>query len=228
MRLQNLFTIIALVALAALVGLVVRSLLAPSQRAAQATNISREAPAQTNLPQIWVARETLQTGQFLDPADFEAHDWPVSVGVDAVAANSGLVLPGDRVDLILTQNLGTSGSASRAHVGETIARAVRVLAVGKDLTTPQDSKNVDDRPRTVTLEVTPKQAEEIAVAAAIGDIRLSLRSLGATPSDKEEDEAATTGADLSKPDGPTWAGDVSTALIAGGVSVMRGSTSSAH
>jgi pilus assembly protein CpaB len=282
MRLQNLFTIVALVALAALVGLVVRSLVAPRERAA--TNVSRTAPVETNLPQIWVARQDMEIGSFVDQGDFEARDWPqaailpdqlkvgsvqpsdiqgavvrekinkgepilmaklvrpgergfaaavltpgmraISVAVDSVSANSGLVLPGDRVDLILTQNLGGDGPSGRSHVGETIARAVRVLAVGKDLNAPQDSKDVDERPRTVTLEVTPKEAEAISVAASIGDIKLALRSLSSTPSDEQEDKLATTDADLSKPDRPTFANDVSKALGwggQGGVSVMRGS-----
>ena len=283
MRLQNLFTIVALVALAALVGLVVRSLL-PTQHVA--TNVARTAPAETNLPQIWVARHDMEIGSFVDQGDFEAHDWPqaailpdqlkvgtvqlsdiegavvrekvnkgepilmaklvrpgergflaavllpgmraISVGVDAVSANSGLVLPGDRVDLILTQNLGGDGSAGRAHVAETIARAVRVLAVGKDLNAPQDSKDVNDRPQTVTLEVTPKQADKISVATSMGQIKLSLRSLSVTPSDEQEDALATTDADLTKADHPTFASDVSQAIGwggQGGVAVMRGSAS---
>ena len=285
MRLQNLFTIVALVALAALVGLVVRSLV--SHPRTTATNVERQAAAQSNLPQIWIARQTLDVGTFIDPADLEAQDWPqaailpdhlrvgsvqpndiagavvreritkgepilmakivrpgergflasvllpgmraVSVGVDSVSANAGLVVPGDRVDVILTQNLQSSGSdqAGRAHVGETIVRAARVLAVGKDLNAPADSKDVDERPRTVTLEVTPKQAEEIAVATALGDIRLALRSLPQTASDKAEDELATSGADLSKPDEPTWAANVSKALgLGNNVQVMRGSAES--
>ena len=285
MRLQNLFTIVALVALAALVGLVVRSLVAPSQRAA--TNVSRSAPAETNLPRIWVARQNLEVGSFVDQADFEARDWPqaailpdhlkvgsvqpneiqgavvrerinkgepilmaklvrpgergfaaavlapgmraISVAVDSVSANSGLVLPGDRVDLILTQSLGGDSAKGRAHVGETIARAVRVLAVGKDMIAPQDSKDVDERPHTVTLEVTPKEAEAIAVAAGMGEIKLALRSLSSTESDEEEDKLATSDADLSKPDHPTFGNDVSKALGWGGgqsgVAVMHGTSS---
>lgn len=286
MRLQNLFTIVALIALAALVGLVVRSLI-PAQHVA--TNVSRAGPAETNLPQIWVARQNMEVGSFVDQADFEARDWPqaailpdqlkvgavqtsdiqgavvrekinkgepilmaklvrpgergflaavllpgmraISVGVDSVSANSGLVLPGDRVDLILTQSLGGGGSAGHSHVAETIARAVRVLAVGKDLTAPQDSKDVNDRPHTVTLEVTPKQADQISVATSMGELKLALRSLSVTPTDEEEDKLATTDADLSKADHPTFASDVSKALGwdgQGGVAVMRGSQGSGN
>ncbi len=283
MRLQNLFTIVALIALAALVGLVVRSLI--PARHDVATNVSRAGPAQTNLPQIWVARQDMDIGSFVDQADFEARDWPqaailpdqlrvgtvqpsdiqgavvrekinkgepilmaklvrpgergflaavlrpgmraISVGVDSVSANSGLVLPGDRVDLILTQNLGGDGSGGRSHVAETIARSVRVLAVGKDMNAPQDSKDVDERPHTITLEVTPKEADKISVATSMGEIKLSLRSLSVTPTDEEEDKLATTGADLSKSDHPVFASDVSKAIgwsgQGGGVAVMRGS-----
>jgi pilus assembly protein CpaB len=276
MRLQSVFTLVALVALGALVFLVVRSLIAPSQRVGQVTNVERAGPAQSNLPQIWVARQDL----------LEAHDWPpaamlpdhlrvgqgqqtelagavvreriikgepvmmkklvtpgdrgflaavllpgmraISVGVDTVTANSGLVLPGDRVDVILTQKIGGSDAPGRAHVGETIIRAARVLAVGTRLSTQQNAADIDDRPRTVTLEATPRQAEAIAVAAAIGTVSLSLRSLPQTSADAAEDELASTAADLSKPERPTWAADVSRALGSNGqygVLIMRGSES---
>jgi pilus assembly protein CpaB len=282
MRVQSLFTIVALVALAALVGLVVRSLV-PTQRAA--TTVASKSATPSHLPQIWVAHETLDTGKFIDAADFEAHDWPeaailpehlkvgdvqptdiagavtreriakgepilmaklarpgersflaavlrpgmraISIAVDSVSANSGLVLPGDRVDIILTQSVAASGGGGR-RVGETIARAVRVLAVGTSLNAPQDSKDVNDRPSTVTLEVTPKQAEAVSVAAALGDIKLALRSLPATASDQKEDDLASAGADLSKPEHPTWGNDVSSALSGGSnLVVMRGSSTSA-
>ena len=47
---------------------------------------------------------------------------------------SGLVLPGDRVDVILTQNLGDgTGDPKRETVGETVLRNLRVIAVGTSL-----------------------------------------------------------------------------------------------
>ena len=84
--------------------------------------------------------------------------------------------PGDFVDLILTHSVQTSQSPVRAS--ETFIENVRVLAVDQMLTNP-DNKAV--LAKTVTLEVSPKQAEEINVAKDLGKISLSLRSLANHP-----------------------------------------------
>src|SRR5262249_2798845 len=54
----------------------------------------------------------------------------VSINVDAVQSTSGLVLPGDRVDIVLTQSFG-GDHVDYAHrtVGETVLRDLRVIAV---------------------------------------------------------------------------------------------------
>jgi pilus assembly protein CpaB len=60
----------------------------------------------------------------------------VSIAVDAPQSVAGLVLPGDRVDLILTQNFGTEAAdPGRKSVGETVLRNIRVLAVDQWLMT---------------------------------------------------------------------------------------------
>lgn len=128
-----------------------------------------------------------------------------SVPVNAVSGAAGLIFPGDRVDLILVQSIEEEGaSAARRMAGETVLRDVRVLAVDQRLSDP--SPEIDgDIPvaRTVTLEVTPQQAERVALARDMGSLALSLRSL-ATP----EDEIPQ----LAETNRPTWAGDVSQAL----------------
>jgi pilus assembly protein CpaB len=281
MRVQNVFTVLALLALAALVFIVVRSLSAPKPLLA-GTKIQRSTGALIKYPQIYVARENLEIGSFLDVKDLEPHDWPeqaiipsevrvdqvkaselagsvvrermvkgepifheklvkpgdrgflsavlfpgmraVTIALDNITGHSGLMLPGDRVDIILTQSVGGAASAGEAHVGETIVRAARVLAIGKALKAPDNPENVDEHPDAVTLEVTPKQAEAVSVAKQLGNLSLALRSLPSTESDRVEDELATTGADLSKPSAPTWGGNVSKALSSGtNVQIMRGS-----
>ncbi len=105
----------------------------------------------------------------------------VSVRVDETTGISGLVFPGDRVDVILTQTIaseeGGRGKAKRAS--ETVLTDARVLAV--------DQRTDDLKPeakvaKTATLEVTPKQAEKLALIADLGKISLSLRSLSADTS----------------------------------------------
>ncbi|MEJ0010833.1 MAG: Flp pilus assembly protein CpaB [Alphaproteobacteria bacterium] len=96
----------------------------------------------------------------------------VSIAVDSQSGNAGFIFPGDHVDLILTHSVSQQGQQVRAS--ETFIEDARVLAVDQMLTNP-DNKAV--LAKTVTLEVTPKQAEEINVAKDLGKISLSLRSL---------------------------------------------------
>lgn len=132
----------------------------------------------------------------------------VSVAIDDVSGNAGLTLPGDRVDLILTHNLGSGGdmrSGPPRVASETVLAAVRVIAVGQTLRAPdQDSaaaKAGGGAARTVTLEVTPRDAESVTVASRLGQLSLALCSL-AQP-------RAAQGEDVAEPSAPVWGRDIS-------------------
>lgn len=96
----------------------------------------------------------------------------VSISVDSTSGNAGFIFPGDRVDLILTHAVTRQTVQTRAS--ETFVENVRVLAVDQMLDNPENKAVLA---KTVTLEVTPKQAEEINLAKDLGKISLSLRSL---------------------------------------------------
>lgn len=110
----------------------------------------------------------------------------VSVAVDATSGNAGFIFPGDHVDLILTHRLDIPGGYERAS--ETFIEDTRVLAVDQMLDNPD---NVAVIAKTVTLEVSPKQAEEINVAKDLGKISLSLRSLATKPMETEPADEST-------------------------------------
>jgi pilus assembly protein CpaB len=100
----------------------------------------------------------------------------VTVGVSATSGVAGFVFPGDRVDLVLTQQVGDDGGTLRAS--ETIIRNIRVLATDQRTNARDENGNQVAAPiATVTLEATPRIAEKIAVAQTIGQLSLSLRSL---------------------------------------------------
>lgn len=101
----------------------------------------------------------------------------VTVPVSAKTGVGGFVFPGDRVDLMLTQTVkGQEGQPLKAT--ETIMRNIRVLATDQQTEqTTENGKTVVRVFRTVTVEVTPRIAEKIAVAQTIGTLSLSLRSL---------------------------------------------------
>jgi pilus assembly protein CpaB len=139
-----------------------------------------------------------------------------SIAVSATSGNAGFISPGDRVDLIVTHRIHTDNSTNNLTgtvISDTFVRDVRVLAVDQQL---ENSENQAILAKTVTVEVTPKQAEQITVAADLGKISVMLRS--AAPA---EGTANTT-----PPGGYTSDADVSGALGAGGLSstirVIRG------
>lgn len=62
----------------------------------------------------------------------------VSIAVDAPQSAAGLILPGDQVDVILTQNFADTGTGidpALRSVAETVLRDVRVIAIDQNLTT---------------------------------------------------------------------------------------------
>ena len=97
----------------------------------------------------------------------------VSVQIDKVKGISGLVQPGDRVDIIAQPPKSSAAPPPAA----TILRGVRVLAIGDSLEyssatpSPQEANAT-----TVTLEVTPKQADLLVMADLNTTLRLALRS----------------------------------------------------
>lgn len=97
----------------------------------------------------------------------------VSVPLDASAGVSGFVLPGDRVDVIVTYSI-TMEDGTERWASETVVGGVRVLAVDQRF----DDQSSEVLPaKTATLEVTPKQAEALTLMAALGKISLSLRAV---------------------------------------------------
>jgi pilus assembly protein CpaB len=137
----------------------------------------------------------------------------VSVAIDEVSGNAGLIEPGDYVDLLLTQQMsGRTDEPALAVSSETIVQHVRVLAVGSVIQRPKADGNTSEilgnRARTVTLEVTPERAEVVSVAARLGSLSLALRSFAVasrTPGSDSADGASAVPA-------PVWAGDISRAV----------------
>jgi pilus assembly protein CpaB len=107
----------------------------------------------------------------------------VSVPVDDASSNAGLMFAGDRVDLIVTHTLEAGGDPSGARrVSETVLTDVRVIAMGCSLKTEAEGADLlAGQVRTATLETTPADAEKVALAAELGKLSLSLRSLAQPP-----------------------------------------------
>jgi len=124
----------------------------------------------------------------------------ITVPVSAKTGVGGFVFPGDRVDLVLTQEVQSAGAA-QLKTSETILRNIRVLATDQSTETETvDGKTVVKAFRTVTLEVTPRIAEKVSVAETIGELSLTLRPL----SDNQADfERVLASGEVKVPDGAT-------------------------
>lgn len=117
----------------------------------------------------------------------------MAIKVNATSGISGLVFPGDRVDIILTHKIKRASGTRRAS--ETVLTNVRVLAIDHRI---NDQKNSPKVGKNATLEVTPKQAEMLAVVTELGRLSLVLRSLA---KDEEElERLANSDEPLGEPD----------------------------
>ena len=130
----------------------------------------------------------------------------IAIPVATGGASTGILYPGDRVDVILTQTFKNDPPLTRRSVGETVVQNLRVLAIDPVESRPNGAANGFGR--TVTLEVTPDQAERVNVAAELGKLSLTLRGTSAI------NGVASASAGPAIPIGitPIWAGDVSPAL----------------
>jgi pilus assembly protein CpaB len=95
----------------------------------------------------------------------------VSVRVDEVIGVAGFVLPGTRVDVMLTLDKGPSRPQA---ITKTLLQNVHTLAAGQSVTRDKEGK-----PQTVTVItvlVSPDDAELLALAAKEGRLQLALRN----------------------------------------------------
>jgi pilus assembly protein CpaB len=111
--------------------------------------------------------------------------------VNTASGVAGFVFPGDRVDMVLTQQVEGGGDGPPLRVSETIVRNVRVLATDQRI----DSKGEDGKTevktfQNVTVEVTPRIAEKVAVSQSMGTLTLSLRSIADNTAELERAVAA--------------------------------------
>src|SRR2546423_12725160 len=115
----------------------------------------------------------------------------ITVPVNASTGVAGFVFPGDHVDLVLTQQVEGGGDGAALKVSETIVRNIRVLATDQRISEKDKDGKTDVKTfANVTIEVTPKIAEKIAVAQSLGTLSLSLRSLADNSAELERAVAA--------------------------------------
>ena len=148
----------------------------------------------------------------------------VSIRVRPETSVAGFIRPGDQIDLMLLHSAkpAHSDTPKEHKIAETVLNDLRVIAVDQR---PEDQDGSASLAKTITLEVTKKQAEIVLVASQLGTLSVILRSL-ARP-DAQPDQLAKA------PERPTrtWDAEASQVLPSIGgrkdqIEVIRGATES--
>jgi pilus assembly protein CpaB len=101
----------------------------------------------------------------------------ISIKVDAESGVSGLIKPGDYVDVLLTQVAANADVARRA-LSETLLQNVRIIAIDQEIVQGGGANNTAAAKiaQTVSLQLAPEQVKKIAVAKHLGSLSLAMRS----------------------------------------------------
>jgi pilus assembly protein CpaB len=119
----------------------------------------------------------------------------VTIQTPTVATGvAGFVMPGNRVDVLLTvTDTGGANSPTGGGSTTTLLQRVEILAVDQKIDAPADNKVDAKELRSVTLLVTPRQANLLDLGQNKGTLHLALRNPG---DDLDADGRAVTLADL--------------------------------
>lgn len=144
----------------------------------------------------------------------------ISIPVNEITANAGLIGPGDYVDILLTFYADSDRGERALQRGrdismltsKTLASAIRIISINRQSVANPDNK-LGVLITTATLEVSPKLAQHLTIANRMGELALSLRS--------KRDPGNVTNMEA-------WSGDVHTAVDQlkpdPGLVLMRGSS----
>ncbi|ESY51659.1 MULTISPECIES: Flp pilus assembly protein CpaB [unclassified Mesorhizobium] len=100
----------------------------------------------------------------------------VSIRVNDVLGVAGFVLPGDRVDIMLTRVIKVDSGADQTFV-DVLLQGVKVLAADQ---TADDRTDKVEVVKTVTFEVTTTEAQKLTLAANVGTLSLALRNVASS------------------------------------------------
>jgi pilus assembly protein CpaB len=91
-----------------------------------------------------------------------------------VVGISGFIMPGTLVDIVVVIEPPENGQ-QRERISKIVLQNIKVLANGSNLDKPKNEKEAE-RVKTVTLQVTPEQAEKLALASSEGRLQLVMRN----------------------------------------------------
>jgi pilus assembly protein CpaB len=124
----------------------------------------------------------------------------ITVPVNRASGLSGLIFPGDRVDLVLTHTVSGEQNVTGAprRVSETVLSDIRVLALDQRTGGGADGDGAERRvAKTATLELTPKEVEKVSLAQRLGTLSLSLRPVARNAEEAPSDDNFTVDSQVS-------------------------------
>jgi pilus assembly protein CpaB len=136
-----------------------------------------------------VALRTIQVNQPLLAADLSGEGQNASIAallpdgmraatvrINAVSGVAGFVKANDTVDVLITRTpIGPDGASQGRQVTDVLLQNIRVIAMGGDAVGADGKAKVTG---TVTLELTPLDAQKVALGQELGDLSLVLRKPG--------------------------------------------------
>lgn len=99
----------------------------------------------------------------------------MTVKVDDVVGVSGFIMPGTLVDIVVVIQ-PPKGTANEEMISKIVLQNIKVLASGQNIDKPKNDREVERAVRAVTLQVTPEQAEKLALASSEGKLQLVMRN----------------------------------------------------
>ena len=109
----------------------------------------------------------------------------MTVKVDDVVGVQGFIMPGSFVDVVAI--IVPPGDQTKGPISKIVLQSIKVLASGPKIDTPENQRTPSEV-RSVTLQVTPEQAEKLVLAANEGKLQLVMRNYS------DQDDASTRGA----------------------------------
>ena len=99
----------------------------------------------------------------------------MTVAVNDVVGVSGFIMPGTLVDIVVVIT-PPKGSGNEEMISKIVLQNIKVLASGQNIDKPKNDREVERAVRAVTLQVTPEQAEKLALASSEGKLQLVMRN----------------------------------------------------
>ena len=98
----------------------------------------------------------------------------MTVKVDDVVGISGFIMPGTLVDIVVVI-APPKAEGGNEKISKIVLQNIKVLANGQNIDKPKNDREVE-RVKAVTLQVTPEQAEKLALASSEGKLQLVMRN----------------------------------------------------